>query len=192
MEQYYSELICPTSFIGLADISTKFVCKSSRELRSIAFYWFKCRLFILLFSMIADLIVLANGSRASNAKKMRTLDIIRLEYKQALIDSYSILRLQILPQANNPDIFAREYSKKPLSATRPFPKNFWTTWMNDMECELAGQQEYVEFLSDKSPKQIPSTKLSQAIMLFKLGDIKFVAKDNSPSPLSRLPSEQRD
>jgi hypothetical protein len=147
---------------------------------------------MLLFSMIADLIVLANGSRANNANKMRKLDIIRLEYKQALIDSYSILSLQILPRANYPDTFAREYSKKLLSATRPFPKNFWTTWMNDMECALAGQQEYVEFLSGKSLKQIPSTKLSQAIVLFKSGNIKFVAKDNSPSPLSRLPSEQRD
>lgn len=148
---------------------------------------------MLLFSMIADLIVLANGSRVNNATKMRKLDIIRLEYKQALIDSYSIFPLQILLRANYPDTFAREYSKKLLSsATCPFPKNFWTTWMNDMECALAGQQEYVEFLSGKSPKQIPSTKLSHAIVLFRSGDIKFVAKDNGPSPLSRLPSEQRD
>jgi hypothetical protein len=64
--------------------------------------------------------------------------------------------------------------------------------MNDMECTLAGQQEYVEFLSSKSPKQIPSSKLNKAIMLFKSGEIKFVAKDNSSSPRPRLSSEQED
>lgn len=175
--------------IGLADISTKFVCKSSRELRSIVLYWFKCRLYMLLFSMVANLIVLTNGSRANNAKKMRALDIIRHEYKQALIDSYSILPLLIPHRANYIDTFAKECSKKMISATCPFPKNFWTTWMNDMGCALAGQQEYVEFLSGKSPKQIPSTELRKAILSLKSGEIKFVAKDNSLSPLSRLSSE---
>jgi hypothetical protein len=142
---------------------------------------------MLLFSMIADLIVLTNGS--NNAKKMRALDIARHEYKQALIDSYSILPLQIHPRANYIDTFAKEHSKKLISATRPFPKNFWTTWMNSMECALAGQQEHVEFLSGKSPKQIPSSELSKAIVSLKSGEIKFMAKDNSPSPLPRLSSE---
>ena len=64
--------------------------------------------------------------------------------------------------------------------------------MNDVECVLAGPQGYVDFLYGKGPKQIPSSKLREAIMLFKSGEVKFMAKDNNPPRPSPSSNEQGD